>query len=1244
MNLKAGMFVCLQKKLTIYMFIICIFSTGSALCNTGGTMFRLQIICQLIILFILIGWRGSAARPVVMLQPHWNTILRDDFITMSCNAEPAASHYEWYHNNNLISSSKYYIIISAKTEDNGDYWCSANIGGTSEKITLSVTDGPVILQAPLYVYEGDDVSLRCHSPRGHSARQTIFYRNNQIIRTSAIDPDLLPIKYTELTDTYRCTKQIQSTIYSSADITISYTELFSKPAITAIPYSNITTAGNTMTLVCNTNLSLLRMKTELQFAFYRDGQEVRNFSLSNQYEIRSAQLEDSGNYFCEVRNSNNNVRKRSEDLYIQVKGSAARLMVMLQPHWKTILRDDFITMSCNVEPAASYYEWYHNTRLISLSKDYAIVSAKTEDNGDYWCSTNIGGTSEKITLSVTDGPVILQAPLYVYEGDDVSLRCHSPQERSARQTIFYRNNQKIQTSATDPDLLPIKYTDLTDTYRCTKQIQSTIYSSANITISYTELFSKPDITAIPYSNITTAGTTMTLVCNTNLSRLRMKTELQFAFYRDGQEVKNFSSSNKYKVQSAQLEDSGNYSCEVRNANNNVRKRSEELFIQIQVPEVQFLDYLLSFSGFRMDPEKRYIESVEPSSLPPAPAMVHGNQEFQLARIVDPRNLRRSLQYLVHCKGYGPEERMWIPATDVYVRRLVKALHRANPEKLFFIILFSELTLCKMSRMVYRLLLLLIILIGSSSSPVMIFKPNWKRILIGESITMSCIVETSASYHKWYHNDQLISSSKDNVISFAETRHSGDYWCSTNTGGRSEKITLSVSNGPVILQAPLYVYEGDDVPLRCHSPQGRSTRQTIFYRNNQIIQTSATDPDLLPIKYTDLTDTYRCTKKLLTTYNYSDETTVSYTASDWTIHVSFQPNWNKLLIGESITMTCHGESHLTYHWFRNNVMVAEGPIYTIKSAWVENSGMYQCQTNLGKSAAFRLDVSDGPLILQAPVLVYSGTDVNLRCHSRPEYSVHRTTFYKSYNVILGSLSDHSTYVLPRDSYAPGRYRCVGILSRDEYVSYTDEVSLHVRELFSKPDITAIPYSNKTTAGNTMTLVCNTNLSLLRMKTELQFAFYRDGQEVKNFSSANKYKVNFAQLEDSGNYSCEVRVSSKSVSKMSEDLYIQVQEDNSKNTLSITVIIRISILFIANIVIVVVIKYKWINSKTPTSMRPAMDTPDTASLPEATQNHVVYSEIQARMEPERSSIPGADALNGGCKGKWTKDMYWDLQIWR
>lgn len=65
---------------------------------------------------------------------------------------------------------------------------------------------------------------------------------------------------------------------------------------------------------------------------------------------------------------------------------------------------------------------------------------------------------------------------------------------------------------------------------------------------------------------------------------------------------------------------------------------------------------------------------------PSPLEVQGVPEFEVNRILDSRFVQRSLQYLVDWKGFGPEERCWIPARQVHADELVAAFHRDNPGK------------------------------------------------------------------------------------------------------------------------------------------------------------------------------------------------------------------------------------------------------------------------------------------------------------------------------------------------------------------------------------------------------------------------------------------------------------------------------------------------------------------------------------------------------------------------------------
>ncbi|XP_077319558.1 Fc receptor-like B [Lithobates pipiens] len=178
-----------------------------------------------------------------------------------------------------------------------------------------------------------------------------------------------------------------------------------------------------MTVRCDTRLDPLRGGTELHFAFYRDGRTVRGYNISDTYRVPSSQLEDLGNYTCEVGTRSGSVRKMSDEIYIQI---------------------------------------------------YELFSP----------------------------PEIKVPPSRVIEGDEMAVRC-----------------------------------------------------------------------------------------DTRRDPLRGGTELHFAFYRDGRTVRGYDVSDTYRVPSSQLEDSGNYTCEVRKRSGSVMKRSDGLYIQIHGEDVNLKEWL-----------------------------------------------------------------------------------------------------------------------------------------------------------------------------------------------------------------------------------------------------------------------------------------------------------------------------------------------------------------------------------------------------------------------------------------------------------------------------------------------------------------------------------------------------------------------------------------------------------------------------------------------------------------------------
>uniref|UniRef100_A0A8C5M5M4 Gypsy retrotransposon integrase-like protein 1 n=1 Tax=Leptobrachium leishanense TaxID=445787 RepID=A0A8C5M5M4_9ANUR len=69
-----------------------------------------------------------------------------------------------------------------------------------------------------------------------------------------------------------------------------------------------------------------------------------------------------------------------------------------------------------------------------------------------------------------------------------------------------------------------------------------------------------------------------------------------------------------------------------------------------------------------------------SRAPPPPVLVDGAKEYVVGAILDSRRRRGVLEYLVHWKGYGPDEDSWVSSSDVHAPRLVRSFHISFPAK------------------------------------------------------------------------------------------------------------------------------------------------------------------------------------------------------------------------------------------------------------------------------------------------------------------------------------------------------------------------------------------------------------------------------------------------------------------------------------------------------------------------------------------------------------------------------------
>lgn len=342
--------------------------------------------------------------------------------------------------------------------------------------------------------------------------------------------------------------------------------------ITIIPNWNHMYTDDSVTLKCdigpNKNIN------EYDFNWYKDDKQI--IHKEHEFTISKVKYKDAGVYECWTGYG---FRSHPLTLHVIQKDLKERTTVNFSPNYRKIFVGDKINISCEFGSPAAQSEKYvlykDNKKIKDGRKSIVLEKAEMSDSGSYTCGKR-SPTSYRIRLDVLPGyrhEVILQTPPNILEGDSLDLRCHSYKDKEEAPT-FSKDGAIIQKSKHILHL-PNVNKSMTGTYQCEKNGNK--YEDF---LFVQDLLTSPEIKAP--SDIK-EGDALTLTCNTRRNPLREDAELRFTFYRNGQKVQEFPSSDTYKVQSAERKDSGSYTCEVQTPSGTVRKMSEVSYITIQVP-------------------------------------------------------------------------------------------------------------------------------------------------------------------------------------------------------------------------------------------------------------------------------------------------------------------------------------------------------------------------------------------------------------------------------------------------------------------------------------------------------------------------------------------------------------------------------------------------------------------------------------------------------------------------------------
>ncbi|XP_067435892.1 low affinity immunoglobulin gamma Fc region receptor III-A-like isoform X8 [Thunnus thynnus] len=153
---------------------------------------------------------------------------------------------------------------------------------------------------------------------------------------------------------------------------------------------------------------------------------------------------------------------------------------------------------------------------------------------------------------------------------------------------------------------------------------------------------------------------------------------------------------------------------------------------------------------------------------------------------------------------------------------------------------------------FRLLMLEIIQLGTqvkkSDAAFLRITPNRLQHFQHDSVSLDCVGFDDSTQLRGIRNNKEFTSACDIkrtptgsfcTIDRVYPTDSGEYWCETDGGERSNSVNITVTAGSVILESPVHpVMEGDDVTLRCRNKTNSTNLQADFYKDGVLMKSAA----------------------------------------------------------------------------------------------------------------------------------------------------------------------------------------------------------------------------------------------------------------------------------------------------------------------------------------------------------------------------------------------------------------------
>ncbi|XP_066500478.1 leukocyte immunoglobulin-like receptor subfamily A member 3 [Hoplias malabaricus] len=520
-----------------------------------------------------------------------------------------------------------------------------------------------------------------------------------------------------------------------------------------------------------------------------------------------------------------------------------RPTVKVQPAARVFIKER-VTLTCEINSGVDgKYVWYKNNAEVqnSQQKEYEIDSVDGSRAGVYTCEgARSSGqiyteTSSSVRLSVSEIPrptLTSSRSGSVLRGNPVTLYCTLGQ--SAGWTFYWsRDTQSPEINSSSSIYTISSVSDSNGgQYRCRAgrghPVYYTHYSDAlwvNVTDSPTAVVSsiKPDVHVFKGENVT-------LRCDIEAGG---DTEWNYIWFKDNNELKQFSRSQEITVRSVTESNSGKYTCRGERKSDSQKSEisaavtltvsgeaqavlsvspqswltegdSETLSCEVNISSKGWM-----FSWYRAVPHRQGLTQITD---------VHGKVVYSVELLSDSRRGAGGSYTLSPAALYH---------TGVYVcgaERGEPAFHTqySSPQPLW--------------------------ITGNSPPVSLIISPSRTQHFSTDSLSLSCEGHRDSAgwrVRRYTHSEKVSNCSSvpgfTCNISSLSTSDTGVYWCQSESGERSDPVNITVHNGDVILESPVHsVSEGDSLTLRCLNRSTKSSHLPAdFYKDGVLLQKQTT---------------------------------------------------------------------------------------------------------------------------------------------------------------------------------------------------------------------------------------------------------------------------------------------------------------------------------------------------------------------------------------------------------------------